>query len=1082
LKSYFLRPIKRLVGRFLYRISNAWFYSYVFNHLVLLFFSFVFICFAQQTKAQVYPFVNLTVENGLSQGQILSVFQDDDGVMWFGTNGGGIIKFDGHNYEYLTDKDGLADNFIYCIVKDKKGNLLIGTSNGLSVYFPRTTSQKRFKNYTTKDGLSNNLIFNIIFDNDSNALLATSRGISKFNGISCTSLKLNKKLDTSSVFHLLLDSTNSLWCSTLGNGVFKYNTTETKNYTTQNGLQNNMVFGVLERNKNTFWILTGEGLCELYHENIKHLHPPELDSVATFYSYYLDKTATLWLGTSNGLLKCTSDNNFYLFRKNNGLVDNSIWKIMQDRESNLWFASDQNGISKLASQRFYNISQKDGLTNDNVIKLYQNKEGSYWIGSKSGFCVYKNKQIIYYNHKDIGGSSYINAITQDSNGNYLIGTGNGLVVFNGKTFKRIINNDKESQINVIYDVLCGDDGTVWLATQLGIAIVDNNLIQPFNKSYPTKSAVYTIFKDIKNNYWFGAEDGLYQYNGKTLKRFDERDNFTKERVRSIVSDKLNNLWFATHVGLYKYNGNTFTVITDKEGLFSNDVLSLVIDKKGNIWAGFSNGIDKITEENGSYKIKHYGVEDGFMGQECSQNAMIINNDGQVVVGTSKGIMFYNEQFDKENILEPITKLKSIDLFYQKTDWTDYSDSVNTSNIPYNLKLPYTKNYLTFNFIGVSLTTPDKVNYKYMLKGIDKDWRLTKKTEAVYSNIPSGNYEFILFANNGEGVWNKTPLIFKFKIEPPFWRTWWFYSIILLIILSGIYSYLKIRTANKKILKQNGIIEEKNTALQQANKKIAEKNQNITDSINYANRIQQSFLTSEKNLKQTLTEYFILFKPRDIVSGDFYLAFDLPDRTIIICSDCTGHGIPGAFMSLISISSINEIIYSKGIFSTEKILEELRANIIKGLNPEKNESGGKDGMDISLVTVFKKEEANNTIKINFSGGNNSLYIVTSNANGISMNEYKGDKQPVGYYSIMKPFKQQEIFAQKGDIIYLFTDGYADQFGGQNGKKFMSKQLKQKLTLISNLPLNEQKKQLEDTFAYWKADLEQVDDVTVMGIKI
>ena len=392
-----------------------------------------------------------------------------------------------------------------------------------------------------------------------------------------------------------------------------------------------------------------------------------------------------------------------------------------------------------------------------------------------------------------------------------------------------------------------------------------------------------------------------------------------------------------------------------------------------------------------------------------------------------------------------------------------------------------KNYLTFNYIGVSLTTPEKVTYKYMLKGIDTDWRISNKTEASYSNIPPGNYEFFLLANNGEGVWNSNPISFKFIITPPFWRTWWFYSIILIIIMSGIYSYFKIRNANSKILKQNEIIEEKNGALQNANNEIAEKNQNITDSINYAKRIQQSFLTSEKVLTKIIKEHFILFKPRDIVSGDFYLAFDLPDRTVIICADCTGHGIPGAFMSLIGVSLLNEISRSKAVLDTSKILEELRSKIIDALNPEKSETGGKDGMDVSLISIFK-ESNNNEVKINFSGANNSMYLVSKNEETVNMVEVKGDKQPVGFYSNMKPFTKHEVTARKGDMIYLFTDGFADQFGGANGKKFMSKQLKQQIISINHLQMHQQKTYLDDIFKNWHRNLEQVDDVTVIGIKL
>lgn len=1039
----------------------------------ILFFSLLLVCFEQKLQAQTYPFTNLTVENGLSQGQILSAFQDDDGVMWFGTNGAGIIKFDGRNYEYITDKDGLPDNLIYCIVKDKTGKILIGTSNGLSVY-----DNKKFENYTTKNGLGDNLIFTILLDKNNDVLLGTSRGISKFSNSICSTIKLDKKLDTSSVFHLFYDSKENLWCSTLGNGVFNYTGTETKNYTTQNGLGNNTVFGVLERSENIYWILTGEGLSEFYHERIKHINPGKIDSSATYYSYCTDNLNNLWLATSSGVIKNTSNGNVSVFKKQNGLVDNSIWKIMQDKESNLWFASDQNGISKLTSERFYNITTKDGLLLNVINNIYQNKFGDYWIGTKQGLSIWKNNKFLNYKNTELGGSSYINIIVEDKSGNYLIGTGNGLVVYNGKTFKRILSTDKESQLNVIYDIVCDESGNIWLGTQLGIAQIMDGYIQPFNKIFITKNYIFKIFQETKDIYWFCAEDGLYKYDGKILKHFTEKDGFTQKRVCNILADSKNNLWIATSAGLYKHDGIKFTAITDKQGLSSNDVLSIVIDKTGVIWAGLSNGIDKITEQNGTYKIKHYGIEDGFMGQECSQNAMIINNEGNLVVGTSKGLMFYQDQFDRENLLEPITKLKSIDLFFQKTEWVDYSDSVSINNIPYNLKLPYDKNYLTFNFIGVSLTTPDKVSYKYMLKGIDKGWRFSTKTEATYSNISPGNYEFILYANNGENVWNKEPLVFKFKIAPPFWRTWWFYSIVLIIILSGIYSYFKIRTANKKIVKQNLIIEEKNGALQYANKEIAEKNQNITDSINYAKRIQQSFLTSDKILKQTLNDYFILFKPRDIVSGDFYLAFDLPDRTIVACSDCTGHGIPGAFMSLIGISLLNEIIFSKGILDTAKILEELRNTIIKGLNPEKNEAGGKDGMDISLISIFKQTE-NESIKINFSGANNSMHLISNKTN---MQEFKGDKQPVGYYSNMKPFTQQEITAKKGDTIYLFTDGFADQFGGKSGKKFMSKQLKELLLQISSEPLQQQATTIFQQFTNWQGKLEQVDDVTVIGIKL
>lgn len=1035
-------------------------------------------------RAQTYPFNNFTVENGLSQVQVLSVFQDDDGVVWFGTNGGGITKFDGKFFENITDKVGLADNVVFCMAKDNQGRILIGTNNGLSVYDPKIVSKNkrnRIKNYTTRDGLSHNRILSITINNSGTATLGTAKGVSVFSNGTCVAMKINKGIDTSSVIHVLEDSKKNVWYSTLENGVFKQKGTQIENYSVNTGLLNNMVFATLERENGKHWFLTGEGLYELYNGKCDSINPAKINSFATYQCYLKDKAGQLWIGTSEGLVKENTDGTFEAIYKQNGLVDNNIWSIYQDKESNLWFASIQNGVSKLASERFVMLTTKDQLLNNEIKSIYINSNGETAIGSREGLTIIKNKIKRNYKYSDFKGNPDIWSIKQDRSGNYIIGTTNGVYIFNGTSFKVIKCKYSEDPMNTVLDVFVDQSGEIWLGTQAGVGVIENGFIVPFKKASISKSFINKIFQDNTGIIWFGTEEGLYMWDGTRVKQFKEQDGITTKRISSITEDKNHNLWFATGAGLFKYSNNNFSLFSGKAYNTVDEILSMTIDTKGNLWVGISNGIDRIDLANKSNKIRHYNINDGFLGQACSPNAMAIDSSGRLLVGTTNGLMIYQSRYDKDNNLEPKVILKSIDLFYQKTDWTEFSDSTNINNIPYNLELPYDKNYLTFNFIGVSLTAPGKVFYKYKLKGLDNDWRESNKTEASYSNIPPGTYEFMVIANNGEGVWNKEPIVFRFTINPPFWRTWWFYSIIAIIILSGIYSYLKIRAANHKILKQNEIIEEKNDALLDANKEIAEKNQNITDSINYARRIQRSFLTSEKVLDNILNDYFILFKPRDIVSGDFYQAFDMQDRTVVVCADCTGHGIPGAFMSLIGISLLNEIARSNRTYSTEEILEMLRNAIINALNPEKSEAGGKDGMDVSLISIFKNPE-NGKIKIHFSGANNSLVKITNTHTDPQMEEFKGDKQPVGYYSNMKPFTHQEIFAEKGDMIYLYTDGYADQFGGMNGKKFMSKQLKSQLISICHLPLQNQREQLDNTLNAWRGRLEQVDDVTVIGVRI
>lgn len=640
------------------------------------------------------------------------------------------------------------------------------------------------------------------------------------------------------------------------------------------------------------------------------------------------------------------------------------------------------------------------------------------------------------------------------------------------------------KLNVIRSFFKDPDSTIYLGTEKGLAIILNDKVIPVKGFEKEKYIVYGLTKH-QNSLFLSTDEGLVKYNKSQIYKFTTKDGMTEKTVRNCVEDKKGNLWIASADGIYTYSNGKFNNVSKQINLPSKDIYSIAIDSTQNIWVGLTEGLGKIIPlANGTFKTKFYDKDNGFLGGVCSENAIYVDDKNHILVGTQDGLVIFQPEYDRDNTLEPFTKIRRIDLFSQQTDWSQHVDSISSNGLPYNLTLPFDKNYLTFHYIGVTQSTPNKVKYLYKVNGLEgyEDWLPTTKTEIAFDNLPFGEYEFMLKAENGEGVWNKEPLIYKFEITPPFWRTWWFYSIIAAIGLGFVYSYIQIRRAKNHISKQKEMIELKNEALNKANIEIADINKNITDSINYAKRIQNSFLTTKGLLRHILKEHFILFKPKDVVSGDFYWAFEFEDRILVVCADCTGHGIPGAFMSLINISLLNEISHSKNILEPAAILEEIRRIIIQALNPYLQEDGAKDGMDVTLISIFKPtNETDTNIKIHLSGGNNSFYIVPKH-NPTEMIEYKVDKQPVGYYVNMKPFTQQEIIANKGDMLYLFTDGFPDQFGGDKGKKFMSKQLKKQLLEMSQNPCKEQKQKLEKLFNDWKGKLEQVDDVTVMGIRL
>jgi serine phosphatase RsbU (regulator of sigma subunit)/Tfp pilus assembly protein PilF len=278
-----------------------------------------------------------------------------------------------------------------------------------------------------------------------------------------------------------------------------------------------------------------------------------------------------------------------------------------------------------------------------------------------------------------------------------------------------------------------------------------------------------------------------------------------------------------------------------------------------------------------------------------------------------------------------------------------------------------------------------------------------------------------------------------------------------------------------VLNKNRLKSRINVMLEAQNKLISFKNKEITDSIRYAQRIQEAVFPPDTQFNRLLSESFILYKPKDIVSGDFYWVEEWGTSVLLAVADCTGHGVPGAFMSIVGNNLLNQAVNVHGLHKPFLILNDLNKNISKILHQTIEESKVKDGMDISLVNIDRKN-----MKLEFSGAYNDLWIIRD----YKMTELKADKFPVGVFvgEELRSFSHHEFDLQKGDMLYLFTDGYADQFGGPNEKKFKYSRLRDLILANSGKPMNEQKKVLDETWLDWKGDLEQLDDICIIGVRI
>jgi len=310
--------------------------------------------------------------------------------------------------------------------------------------------------------------------------------------------------------------------------------------------------------------------------------------------------------------------------------------------------------------------------------------------------------------------------------------------------------------------------------------------------------------------------------------------------------------------------------------------------------------------------------------------------------------------------------------------------------------------------------------------------------------------------------------------------------LVLVLLTYLFYRIRLRAINAQKVRLEKQVRERTHELEEANSeieaqrdlateqrdKIAAQQKSIMDSIHYARRIQRSLLPSARVLDRLLPEHFILFKPRDIVSGDFYWAAENNGDIYFTAADCTGHGVPGAFMSMLGMAFLNDIVNKFKDIEPNEILNRLRDHIIETLHQEGKSSITKDGMDMVMCKIDKQKTT-----LRYACANNPLYLIR---NG-ELLETKGEKMPVAIHDNMEPFQLHTIKIMPGDTVYIFSDGYADQFGGPAGKKFMYKRLREQFLSLQDQPMKSQGEILEQTIVEWKGTTQQIDDIVVIGIK-
>ncbi|MBI3501589.1 MAG: histidine kinase [Bacteroidetes bacterium] len=740
-------------------------------------------CFSQS-----YNFKNYSAEQGLPYVQVYCIFQDSKGNLWTGGYGG-LSKFDGKNFTNYSPKNGLANHLVTSIAEDSQGNIWIGTISGLSKF-----DGKNFSTFTSKNGLSGDYINSLTSDKNGNLWIATTNGITIYNGRNFSSLTIKNGLSSNNISLIYADKNGNLWLNSdsgVSKIVFTNKNPQDKsfdNYSIINSVYDSTVTSITEDENGNMWFGTNAGVVK--YDGIKFKTFTAKDGLLDKAIQAVRKdehSNNIWVGTLKGLNKISEDGKVQSFHVSDVQNGNKVSKLFVDDEGNLWLGTS-NGLYRFRDPAFSTFSDKHGLKNPFIFPIFRDRKKNLWVGTyEEGFYRYDGKEFKNFSEKDGLIGTFMCAGMEDKNGNIWMGTNKGVSIYNGSAFKNIRGKLEGLKGDSVTSLLQDSKGNSWLGGNRGGAIWDGRNFKKFDlkTSDGQNFNVWFEFEDSKKNIWFGTYlGGLFRYNGKDFENISEKLNLKSKTYLAIEEDRDGNIFLGSFDGIYIYNSSSEKIsqVSEKDGLSSDLIYVMKFDSSyENLYIGTNQGVNKLNvkewKRTGKILLEQFGQEEGVSSLETNSNGIWRDEDGTLWFGTVNGLIHFNPYALHRNHIESQTSIKNIRIFY------------NDTLLANNSKLPYYLNNISFEYVGICLTNPEKVRYKYMLNGYDKTWSPeTKETFARYANLSPGKYSFKVISCNNENLWNKNPATFSFVILPPIWKRWWFVAsstvagIILLLIL------------------------------------------------------------------------------------------------------------------------------------------------------------------------------------------------------------------------------------------------------------------------------------------------------------
>lgn len=1042
----------------------------------------IIIClaFSIKTNSQDFKFKKLGIQQGICHPFVYTVNQDNKGFIWIGT-GEGLCRFDGFNFNDESSVQNLEKDVVNKSFKDSRDNLWFGFQNGSviaydGIRFNRIKTLKPIRSTITGFAEDNQNM--ILVSTQNEGILVIENLVEKYR-ISDTVNNF--------VYAVCLNNDQLITGTQSGLAIFRYEAgkPELQLLYKIEELNTIKVQAVVSRKKqNEYWIGTeDEGIYLLTLKdnsyNLRKIGEKDNMGSLNVQSIFEDGEENIWVSTLRGgaykIQEPDSAGNYHglvHFSKKNGLTSNSIRDVFEDREGNIWMATYGDGLALFLSDAltFYNYNL-NGFTNNITSVAVQ--DSILWLGGDEGLLkadTKSNNKADIFSRGTAIADEQVSALFYDHIHTLWIGTGkNGLFRLNLTTQKISRFPYTANSLGKSVNSITGDGNILYIATNEGIYyfnLENNNRVHYSTISGLPHNVIEKVFLDNENNLLFATQaNGIYAIDvfGEVKPRYTA-GNYEID-FNSITQDMKGNIWASTYgSGIYYFGDDTTINFTTQDGLKSDFAYSIIASGEGSIWVGHRLGITRIYIPG--FRKFIYDVEKGITG-DCNLNSIYRDSRKNLYFGTTEGLIRYNPQKDKRISVPPLTNIVRVLVNDKPVDFNE------------NIELPYSRYKIRIEYIGLNYRDPEAVRYQYKLEGFDPEWSdVTNLNYVIYPRIQDGKYTFKVKSFFPDTSKETAAKSFYLRIKLPFYKTWWFISLSVLILVLVVVIIIKIRERKQKQLQEylERSLAERTKEVVEQKEEIEIKNRDITDSINYAQRIQASILPPLKRLQQNFAGAFVFYQPRDIVSGDFYWFDKISDsKFIIVCADSTGHGVPGAFMSMIGTTLIKDICMREDTKSPSDILKNLDQELRNTLNQNVEAEKANDGMDIIVCEINLK-----TNYIRYASAMRPMIIYKDGE------EYyiKGSRSSVGghYDKSEKEFMDEGIQLSHGDLIYMFSDGYPDQFGGPMGKKFKMVRLKNLLEDVNKKAMEEQYNHVKNTFNLWKESYPQVDDVLFMGIKI